>query len=44
MPLILSDLLLRSSKITSINIERTIKQVATASIVVLNCSLKPVHI
>ena len=44
MPLILSDLLLRSSTITSINIERTIKQVATASIVGLNCSLKPVHI
>ena len=40
MPLILSDLLLRSSTITSINIERTIKQVATASIVGLNCSLK----
>ena len=44
MPLILSDLLLRSSAVTSISVERTIKQVATASIVGLNCSLKPVHI
>ena len=44
MPLILSDLLLRSSAVTSISVERTIKQVATASIVGLSCSLKPVHI
>ena len=44
MPLIRSDLLLKSSAVTSINVERTIKQVATASIVGLNCSLKPVHI
>ena len=44
MPLIRSDLLLKSSAVTRINVERTIKQVATASIVGLNCSLKPVHI
>ena len=44
MPLIRSDLLLKSSAVTSINVERIIKQVATASIVGLNCSLKPVHI
>ena len=44
MPLILSDLLLRSSAAISTNVERIIKQVATASIVGLNCSLKPVHI
>ena len=44
MPLIRSDLLLKSSAVTRINVESTIKQVATASIVGLSCSLKPVHI
>ena len=43
-PLSLSDLLLKSSAVTSIKVDKTIKQVATASIVWLNCSLKPVHI
>ena len=43
-PLIRSDLLLKSSAVTSINVESIIKQVATASIVGLNCSLRPVHI
>ena len=43
-PLSLSDLLLKSSAVTKINVERIIKQVATAKIVGLNCSLKPVHI
>ena len=42
-PLSLSDLLLRSSAVTSIKTERTIKQVATARIVGLHCYLKPVH-
>ena len=35
-PLILSDLLLRSSAVTSISVERTIKQVATARIVAVS--------
>ena len=43
-PLSLSDRLLKSSAVTKINVERIIKQVATAKIVGLNCSLKPVHI
>ena len=44
MPLILSDLLLNNSAVTRIKVESTIKHVATARIVGLNCSLKPVHI
>ena len=43
-PLILSDLLLNNSAVTRIKVESTIKHVATARIVGLNCSLKPVHI
>ena len=43
-PRSLSDLLLKSSAVTSIKTDRIIKQVATAKIVGLNCSLKPVHI
>ena len=43
-PLSLSDLLLKSSAVTSINVDNIIKQVATARIVGLNCSLNPVHI
>ena len=43
-PLNLSDLLLNNSADTSINVDKRIKQVATARIVGLNCSLKPVHI
>ena len=43
-PLSLSDLLLSNSAVTSIKIDKTIKHVATAKIVGLNCSLKPVHI
>ena len=43
-PLSLSDLLLKSSAVTNINVDKIIKQVATARIVGLNCSLKPVHI
>ena len=43
-PLILSDLLLNNSAVTRIKVESTIKHVATASIVGLSCSLKPVHI
>ena len=44
MPLSLSDLLLRSSALTNINVDITIKHVATAIIVGLSCSLKPTHI
>ena len=43
-PLSLSDLLLRSSAVTRIKVDITIKHVATAIIVGLNCSLKPTHI
>ena len=43
-PLSLSDLLLKSSALTRIKVDKIIKQVATARIVGLNCSLKPVHI
>ena len=43
-PLILSDLLLNNSAVTRIKVESTIKHVATARIVGLSCSLKPVHI
>ena len=43
-PLNLSDLLLKSSAVTKINIDKTIKHVATAKIVGLSCSLRPVHI
>ena len=43
-PLNLSDLLLNNSADTSIKVDKRIKQVATARIVGLNCSLKPVHI
>ena len=43
-PLILSERLLKSSALTRINVDIIIKQVATAKIVGLNCSLKPVHI
>ena len=43
-PRSLSDLLLKSSAVTSTKTDRIIKQVATAKIVGLNCSLKPVHI
>ena len=43
-PLSLSDLLLKSSALTRINVDIIIKQVATAIIVGLNCSLKPTHI
>ncbi len=44
MPLSLSDLLLKSSAVTNISVDSIIRQVATAKIVGLNCSLKPVHI
>ena len=43
-PLSLSDLLRKSSAVTNINVDNIIRQVATASIVGLNCSRKPVHI
>ena len=43
-PLNLSDLLLKSSAVNKINTDNIIKQVATAKIVGLNCSLSPVHI
>ena len=43
-PLNLSDLLLNNSADTNIKVDKRIKQVATARIVGLNCSLKPVHI
>ena len=43
-PLNLSDLLLNNSALINIKVERIIKHVATAKIVGLNCSLKPVHI
>ena len=43
-PLSLSDLLLKSSALTRIKVDIMIKQVATARIVGLNCSLKPTHI
>ena len=43
-PLILSDLLLKSSAVTRIKVDIIIRQVATAKIVGLNCSLKPIHI
>ena len=43
-PLSLSDLLLNNSADTNIKVDKRIKQVATARIVGLNCSLKPVHI
>ena len=43
-PLILSDLLLKSSAVTRIRVESTIKHVATARMVGLSCSLSPVHI
>ena len=43
-PLNLSDLLLNSSALIKIKVERRIKQVATDNMVGLNCSLKPVHI
>ena len=44
MPLILSDLLLKSSAAIRTNVDSKIKQVATDKIVGLNCSLNPVHI
>ena len=44
MPLSRSDLLLKSSALTRIKVDNIIKQVATANIVGLNCSLNPVHI
>ena len=44
MPLILSDLRLKSSAATRTNVESKIKQVATDNIVGLSCSLNPVHI
>ena len=44
MPLILSDLLLKSSAATKTKVDKRIKQVATDNIVGLSCSLNPVHI
>ena len=44
MPLSLSDLLLNNSAVTNIRVDITIKHVATAIIVGLNCSLNPTHI
>ena len=44
MPLSLSDLLLNNSAVTKIRVDITIKHVATAIIVGLNCSLNPTHI
>ena len=44
MPLNLSDRLLKSSALTRIKTDNTIKHVATARIVGLSCSLRPVHI
>ena len=43
-PLNLSDLLLNSSALTKTKVDSIIRQVATAKIVGLNCSLKPIHI
>ena len=43
-PLNLSDLLLNNSALINIKVDKRIKQVATARIVGLSCSLKPVHI
>ena len=43
-PLNLSDLLLNNSALINIKVDKRIRQVATARIVGLNCSLKPVHI
>ena len=43
-PLSLSDLLLNNSALTKTNVDNIIRQVATAKIVGLNCSLKPIHI
>ena len=43
-PLNLSDLLLKSSALTKIKVDIIIKQVATAIIVGLSCSLNPTHI
>jgi len=43
-PLILSDLLRNNSAVTRIKVDIIIRQVATAKIVGLNCSLKPIHI
>ena len=43
-PLNLSDRRLKSSALTRIKVDNTIKHVATAKIVGLNCSLRPVHI
>ena len=43
-PLNLSDRRLKSSALTRIKVDNTIKHVATAKIVGLNCSLSPVHI
>ena len=37
-------LLIDKSKINNINVDSIIRQVATANIVGLSCSLKPVHI
>ena len=43
-PLNLSDILLNNSALINIKVDKRIKQVATARIVGLSCSLKPVHI
>ena len=43
-PLNLSDLLLSNSALTKTKVDNIIRQVATAKIVGLNCSLKPIHI
>ena len=43
-PLSLSDLRLNNSALTNIKVDITIKQVATAIIVGLNCSRSPTHI
>ena len=44
MPLSRSDLLLKSSALIRIKVDKIIRQVATANMVGLNCSLNPVHI
>ena len=43
-PLNLSDLLLSNSALTKTKVDNIIRQVATAKIVGLNCSLNPIHI
>ena len=43
-PLILSDLRLSKSAVIRIQVDKTIRHVATAKIVGLSCSLNPVHI